>query len=93
MLIDPEPFLGDPQYDLGVAMRGWCTDVIAAPDPVGLTERYAARLADDGGFDPNAVWEWAYLERVSTGLYCLEVGMTDVGDLFLRSASRLARAV
>ena len=93
VLIDPEPFLGDRQYDLGVALRGWCAQVLAAPHPVCLTERFARRLAAHTGLDEHAVWEWAYLERVSTGLYCLDVGMTDVGRRFLQSAARLAGAV
>jgi len=93
VLVDPEPFVGDRQYDLGVALRGWCPEVLAAPDPIGLTERYAARLAAPTASDARAVWQWAYLERVSTGLYCLEVGMAAVGLRFLQAAARLAEAV
>jgi streptomycin 6-kinase len=93
VLVDPEPFAGDPRYDLGVAMRDFSEELLAASDPVALSERYAATLAHRSGLDRRAIWEWAYLERVSTGLYCLEVGLPQLGRALLSSAALLTPAV
>lgn len=70
VFVDPEGFLGDPDYDRGVAARDWCEQLTAAADPRRLLESYCRRL----GGDLQAVWEWAFLERVSTGLYVAALG-------------------
>jgi streptomycin 6-kinase len=70
VFVDPDGFLGDPDYDRGVAARDWCEELTAAPDPRALLRDYCRRL----GGDPGPVWEWAYLERVSTGLYVESLG-------------------
>lgn len=70
VFVDPAGFVGDRDYDRGVATRDWCEQLAAAPDPHELLESYCRRL----GGDPRAVWEWAFLERVSTGLYVESLG-------------------
>ena len=52
-------------------------------------EAYAQLLADRTGVDVTRIWRWAYLERVSTGLYVLGFGSEAVGRPFLDSAERL----
>ena len=37
-------------------------------------ESYAQLLADRTGVDATRIWRWAFLERVSTGLYVLGFG-------------------
>ncbi|HST67084.1 MAG TPA: aminoglycoside phosphotransferase family protein [Mycobacteriales bacterium] len=68
--VDPDGFRGDPDYDRGVAARDWCEQLDAAADPGGLLLSYCRRL----GGDPDPVRDWAYLERVSTGLYVESLG-------------------
>lgn len=70
VFVDPQGFLGDPDYDRGVAARDWCEELTAARDPRALLDDYCHRL----GGDPRAVREWAYVERVSTGLYVESLG-------------------
>jgi streptomycin 6-kinase len=70
VFVDPEGFLGDPDYDRGVAARDWCEQLTAAREPQQLLESYCRRL----GGDLQAVWDWAFLERVSTGLYVAALG-------------------
>jgi len=70
VFVDPAGFVGDPDYDRGVAARDWCEQLTDTPDPRGLLESYCRRL----GGDVAAVWEWAFLERVSTGLYVESLG-------------------
>lgn len=89
VLIDPSGFTGDPAYDAGVALRDWCPEVLATSTPRALLQGYTERLAAATGLDPVAIWEWAFVERVSTGLYCRSLGQADLGDPFLESAARL----
>ena len=70
VFVDPAGFLGDPDYDRGVAARDWCEHLTAARDPRLLLESYCHRL----GGDPRSVWDWAFLERVATGLYVAALG-------------------
>ncbi|GAA2231312.1 streptomycin 6-kinase [Streptomyces amakusaensis] len=88
VFVDPEGFLADPAYDLGVVLRDWCPQLLAG-DAGALAGRYCELLADGTGVDRRAVWEWGFLERVSTGLYTLRHGAEDISRPFLASAERL----
>jgi streptomycin 6-kinase len=88
VLIDPDGFLAEPAYDLGVVLRDWCGQLLAG-DPVALARRYCRLLADSTGVDDSAIWEWGFLERVSTGLYILSLGAEDLARPFLATAELL----
>lgn len=92
VFVDPDGFLCDPTYDLGVTMRGWTEQVVAADDPIALTHRWSTRLADATGLDEQAIWEWALIERVTSGLYLMLHGHPAEGRAFLASAERLTDA-
>jgi streptomycin 6-kinase len=85
--VDPDGFVADRAYDLGVAMRDFSSVVLREGRP--LAESYAQLLADRTGVDVTRIWRWAFLERVSTGLYVLGFGSEAVGRPFLTSAERL----
>jgi streptomycin 6-kinase len=70
VFVDPDGFVGDPAYDRGVAARDWGAELLAAADPRALMRTYCRLL----GGDPAVTWEWAFLERVSTGLYIQHLG-------------------
>ena len=70
VFVDPDGFVGDPAYDRGVAVRDWCAELLAAADPRTLLRSYCVLL----GGDPDATWDWGFLERVSTGLYLASLG-------------------
>ncbi|WP_432545067.1 aminoglycoside phosphotransferase family protein [Kineococcus sp. SYSU DK002] len=89
VLLDPDGFLGDPTYDLGVAVRDWCPQLMATTTPVKLLAGYCRLLAEQTATDPVAVWEWGYLERVSTGLYALSFGAEEQALPYLRTAQAL----
>jgi streptomycin 6-kinase len=38
------------------------------------------------GVDPQAIWEWGFVERVSTGLLAMQVGAEQVGRQLLKVA-------
>lgn len=89
VFVDPDGFVEDPAYDLGVVLRDWCP-LLLAGDAVALARRYCRLLAGHTGVDETAIWEWGLLERVSTGLYVLDVGAADHARPFLDTAALLA---
>ncbi|WP_328292613.1 phosphotransferase [Kineococcus sp. NBC_00420] len=90
VFVDPDGFTGDPAYDPGVALRDWCPQLFVARDPADLLRGYCRTLATESGQDPQAVWEWGFLERVSTGLYARSLGAEDLAAPFLETAALLA---
>jgi streptomycin 6-kinase len=88
VFVDPDGFLCDPAYDLGVVLRDWCSQLLAA-EPMPLARRYCRLLAAHSGIDETAIWEWGFLERVSTGLFILDLGAEELGRPFLDTAERL----
>jgi streptomycin 6-kinase len=72
-LIDPDGMVSEPAHDLAIPLRDW-TDELLAADPVELGLRWCARLGERTGVAPQAIWEWAFVERVSTGLFLVHLG-------------------
>lgn len=73
VFVDPSTFVGDPSYDLGVALRDWCPELLAGDAPA-LARGWCRTLATACDADEVAVWQWGYVERVSTGLYVQSLG-------------------
>jgi streptomycin 6-kinase len=86
--VDPDGFVADRAYDLGVAIRDW-TAQLDGPDPKGTLRQYCRLLAEHTGVEAERIWQWGFVERVSTGLYLLSFGAERVGLPYLRSAERL----
>ena len=84
-LVDPDGLEAEPEYDLGIVMREDPLELVAG-DPWAR----AVRLAALTGTDETAVWEWGVVERVSTGLLGVQVGLQPVGGHMLRAAERVA---
>lgn len=84
-LVDPDGLVAEPAYDLGILMR---------EDPVELLRdgpvQRARWLADRTGVDADPIWEWGLIERVSTGLMCLDIGLSSVGVEMLAAADAVA---
>ena len=85
--VDPEGLLSEPEHDLAVAMREYNQPLLAG-DTARLVEERAALLASHCGVDPRAVWEWGFVERVSTGLATLRDLESADGAAFLEVARR-----
>lgn len=86
--VDPDGFLEQREYDLGVTLRDWSRRLLHEPaEP--LLRGFAQVLAAVTGADEESMWEWGFLERVSTGLYVLDIGAERVARSFLDSAERL----
>ncbi len=97
-LVDPEGHISEPAHDLGViqarGVQGWI-DELATREPrrvrtlVGRSCRRAGRLT---GVDPEAVWQWAFVEMVSTGLFLLRLRRRAEARTLLAVAGKLAGA-
>jgi streptomycin 6-kinase len=81
-LVDPDGLLAEPEYDLGVLMRGDPVELLFG-DPRDRV-RYLVALT---GLDPVATWEWGIVERLSTGLLCTQISLQPLGHDTLRAAS------
>ncbi|MGC5331857.1 aminoglycoside phosphotransferase family protein [Micromonospora sp. DT62] len=88
VFIDPDGFLGDRAYDLGVVLRDWCAQ-LSAGDARGTARRYCRPLAGHTGVDEAAIWQWGFLERVSTGLFLMQLGDVAQARSFLATAEAL----
>jgi len=89
VFVDPDGFVGDPAYDLGVVLRDWCSELLANDDPIDRAWYLCNLLAAGSGIDEQTIWEWAYLERVSTGMYARALGANELGQPFLDTAEML----
>lgn len=89
VFVDPEGFLCEPEYDLGVALRGWNSQLLVSSAPRPEVRAWCEQMARATDTRAEAVWQWAYLERVTTGLYLNHHGMPHLGAPFLAVARRL----
>ena len=87
--VDPEGLFIEPEYDLAIPMREW-GDVLWEGDPARLGKDRARRLARLTGLDPLAIWQWGFIEKLSTGLSCLRIGLPQARREFLDIAERWA---
>jgi len=85
--VDPEGLWTEPEHDLAVAMREY-NEPLLEGDTSRLVRARAELLASRCDADPDAVWEWGFVERVSTGLACLRDFDGDGGASFLEVARR-----
>jgi streptomycin 6-kinase len=77
VFVDPDGYVCDPAYDCGVVLR----DSTAAEFPA-----LCRQLATVTGLPVEAIADWAFVERVSTGLYLLSLGDAERSKSFLDTA-------
>jgi streptomycin 6-kinase len=87
-LIDPDGMWSEPAHDLAIPLRHW-NDELLAQDASATLRSWCARLQETTGVDAQAIWEWAHVERVSTGLFLLSLG-DPIGLPFLEVAGSVA---
>jgi streptomycin 6-kinase len=90
VFVDPDGFLTEPAYDLGVVVRGFTDQLLTDARPADLLRRYCRRLAAATGVDEEAIWQWGFIERVSSGLYLMQHGHHAEARDYLASAERIA---
>ncbi len=83
-LIDPDGIVYEKAYDLGVLMREWVDEYEQEPLKKGKERcRYLCRLT---GVPEKAIWEWGFLQTVSSALILLQIGQKETGRKMLRVA-------
>ena len=87
--VDPDGLIAEPEYDLAIPMREYGDELLAG-DAGALGRERARFLAHLTGLDVEKVWEWGFVERVSTGLFVIELGHVEPGQLFLDVAEAWA---
>jgi streptomycin 6-kinase len=88
--IDPDGIIAEGAYDLGVLMREWMDELMA--DPVSRGRERCAYLSQLTGMEPQAIWQWGFIQSVSTGLFLLQMGMEQAGKQMLTVAEAWATA-
>lgn len=85
-LIDPDGLHAEPECDVAISMREY-NDELMGGNPLELGRRRAQALAAHTGADAQRIWEWGFIERVSTGLLLMRTDKDAVsGRMFLRIA-------
>jgi streptomycin 6-kinase len=64
-----------PACDLAISMREW-NDELLAGDALRLGRARCALLHELTGVDEAPIWQWGFVERVSTGLLFIRLGQT-----------------
>jgi streptomycin 6-kinase len=93
-LIDPEGVAAEPALELGVIIRN-LKDGLAKREPAQarmIMARHCQRAGRLAGADPEAIWQWVFIERVATGLNMLRIGDHADAEEFLTGAGKLTTA-
>jgi len=86
--IDPDGLAIEPAYDLGVLLRAW-HEGVTGRHAHDIARSHARHLTSRTQVPAEAIWQWGYIERVSTGLHLMELGETEQGREFLTVAEAL----
>lgn len=87
-LIDPDGLFYEKAYDLGVLMREWADEY--EPEPLKKGKQRCEYLHRLTGVSEQAIWEWGYIQTVSTALVLLQIGQEYTGRKMLHIAEKWA---
>lgn len=79
-LIDPDGLFIERAYDLGISLREGGAEFLAG-DPVRRGQKRCRQLAAMTGVPEVPIWQWGFIERVSTGLLALQLEMDVARDM------------
>lgn len=87
-LIDPDGIFYERAYDLGVLMREWIDEYHHQPFQKGKERcEYLHHLT---GVSQQAIWEWGFLQTVSTAFVLLRIGQEETGRKMLNTVESWA---
>lgn len=84
--VDPDGLYYEKAYDLGVLMREWQEEYRENAVRGGLAR--CEELQRMTGVDPAGIWQWGYLQTVSTAFVLLQIGSERLGREMLLTAER-----
>lgn len=87
LLVDAEGTLAERAYDVGVALRDLSSHLQDPATAAARLRGWCAQAATITGTETDVVWDWTFLERVSTGLYVSAIGSPAVGRPLLTAAA------
>ncbi|WP_165368469.1 aminoglycoside phosphotransferase family protein [Serinicoccus sediminis] len=94
--IDPDGFLCERDYDAGVVLRDLMTELeqVAGEGSAGAARAWHRHQVEAVcrrlGLEPDRVDAWAFVERVTTGVWLHRLGYVDDGERWLGTAHLLA---
>lgn len=86
--VDPDGLAIDPAYDLGVLLRAW-NEGLDGKNAHNIARGRVRLLTQYTQVPAEGIWQWGYIERLSTGLLLLELGNADKGREFLSVSEAL----
>jgi streptomycin 6-kinase len=72
--VDPDGLFIERAYDLGISIRELGPDLLVG-DPLGLGRRRCHQLARLTGVEPEPIWQWGFIEKLSNGLLLRQKGL------------------
>ncbi|MXY52792.1 MAG: phosphotransferase [Gammaproteobacteria bacterium] len=87
--IDPDGLIAEKACDLAPIMRDWSEELLAG-NTEALTRARCDLLAELTDVPTRPIWQWGYMERVSTGLVMLAIGQREEARQTLAVADGLA---
>ena len=87
--IDPDGIVYEKAYDLGVLMREWMEQY--QQDPIKAAKQRCHYLHNLTGVCEQAIWQWGYLQTVSTGFVLLKSGQKETGEKMLHLSEAWSR--
>ena len=88
-LIDPEGLVSEPAHDLGIALRDRNEELLAG-DSARMAIQRCQQAALLTGVSGEAIWQWAFIERVSSGLFLFRLGHHQEARSYLAVADQLS---
>jgi streptomycin 6-kinase len=87
--VDPDGLIAEREYDLAIPMREY-NDELLAGDALQLGQARCRLLSRLTNTDAAAIWEWGFIERVSTALLLVREGHSKLAEDFLTVAEAWA---
>jgi streptomycin 6-kinase len=90
LAIDPKGLVGEPAYEVGALLRNPLPQLFNWPEPVRVSERRVAQLAEELGFERARVRGWGVAQAVLAGWWSFED--TGSGEEFGVAAAEILAA-
>ena len=90
LVVDPDGMRAEPALDLAIPMRSWSEELLAG-DAAALAHARCALISSMTGIAAEPIWQWGFMERMSTGLYLMQLGSRDEGLRHVAGGGRADR--